>query len=75
MASPSVPKKGITMANAQSNVRVDLRLIDVDDKGRVIINNEQLAKAIQQAKDAGAKYAYLEAEVGDFCVSKSKPCA
>ena len=63
------------MSDLNQQVRVDLKFIEIDTNGRVIINNAKLSNAIKVAKEAGVEYVFLEAETGDFCVSKSKPCA
>ena len=63
------------MSNQEQQVRVDLKFIEVDERGNVIINNPKLSEAIKRAKTSGVEYVFLDAETGDFCVAKSKPCA
>jgi phosphoribulokinase len=63
------------MSIQKQQVRVDLKFVEVDAYGRVIISNEKLSKAIEKAKESGVEYVFLEAETGDFCVAKSQPCA
>jgi hypothetical protein len=63
------------MPNQKQQVRVNLKFIDVDERGKVIINNPRLSEAIKKAKESGIQYVFLDAETGDFCVAKSQPCA
>ena len=63
------------MSDLSRQVRVDLKFIEIDTNGRVVMNNPKLSNAIKKAKESGVEYVFLEAETGDFCVSKSKPCA
>ena len=63
------------MSNQKQQVRVDLKFIEVDEHGKVIINNPKLSEAIKRAKESGVEYVFLEAETGDFCVAKSQPCS
>jgi len=63
------------MSDQSQQIRVDLKFIEVDDRGRVVINNPKLSMAIREAKETGVEYAFLEAETGDFCVAKSQPCS
>jgi len=63
------------MSNQKQQVRVDLKIIEVDERGKVIINNAKLSEAIQKAKESGVEYVFLEAQTGNYCVAKSQPCA
>lgn len=62
------------MSNQKQQVRIDLKIIEVDERGKVIINNQKLSEAIKKAKESGVEYVFLEAETGDFCVSKGYQC-
>lgn len=62
------------MTNQKQQVRIDLRIIEVDERGKVIINNPELSEAIKKAKESGVEYVFLEAETGNFCVSKGIQC-
>ncbi len=62
------------MSNQKQQVRIDLKIIEVDERGKVIINNQKLSEAIKKAKESGVEFVFLEAETGDFCVSKGYQC-
>ncbi len=63
------------MNDQTQQLRISLKSIEVDERGKVIISNPKLSEAIRKAKLAGIEYVFLEAETGNYCVAKSKPCA
>ncbi|NTW44571.1 MAG: hypothetical protein HGB14_09115 [Anaerolineaceae bacterium] len=62
------------MSNQMQQLRIDLKIIEVDEHGKVIINNQKLSEEIKKAKESGVEYVFLEAETGSYCVSIGSQC-
>jgi len=62
------------MSNQKQHVRINLKIIEVDEHGKVTIDNPKLSEAIKKAKESGIEYVFLEAETGNYCVSKGYQC-
>jgi len=71
-------EKVMDLRRGKEEIVFSLDAIGIDELGRVIIKDAQLAASLKTFKDKGEKYYPItvkEAQVGNYCIVISSPCS